>query len=262
MRDPFQLPADCDPVSFDIDIIPDPLPICTLPPFTNPTMVPPDLFVSIPYGPPPWNCVTAPSFSVATATGPDRNKHALSMHLHVWQINADACEPSYTAQLDLVFPCLPLVVTANYTIMLDPGRNANDPSMAFSLTRQADAGSSESSDGSSSGGASPGCDLQANLQIQLPMCTVSCPEVVVVNFEKVSWFIEPSGSGSLLVEPTSEYCELTLELNLKIPWGCVSHNYVHTVYWDNGIWVGRSRINKNCESFNDGDTMIMGATEC
>lgn len=125
MRDPFILPSGCDPLAFAIPIAPLELPVCSLPPFTTPTLVLPDFALSLPFAPPPWNCPTNPTFLTHDFAPPNVAVRQLRVSIKVVPFTTDMCEPTYKISLDTSLPCLPLSVDAALNLkIVGPGAGA------------------------------------------------------------------------------------------------------------------------------------------
>lgn len=120
MRDPFILPAECDPLEFAVPIAPIELPVCELPPFTTPTLVLPDFALSLPFAPPPWNCPTNPTFLTHDFAPPSPAVRQLRVSIKVVPFTTDMCEPTYKISLDTSLPCLPLSVDMDMVVAVTP----------------------------------------------------------------------------------------------------------------------------------------------
>lgn len=200
MRDPFQLPEGCDPVEFDLDMGADPLPICSLPPFTQATVVTPDIYISLPFAPPPWNCFTIPTHQTVDFSPPKIGVPELRVSVRIKPApDYDACDPSLVMSIDTSLPCLPLAVSGNVEINMIEGSGGcsgytpPDPSGELMLTMVAP------------------CDLIAELDLNIP-CIAFTPEFNV-NVREGEPDEPPQGSGEACVEG----CDLILNLDLVIP---------------------------------------------
>ena len=110
MRDPFVMTGSCPPLSVNIDILDD-LPICSIPGFTEPTMVlrmpeiaPPDI------APPDFCVCISVDATVAAKIVPATTPSGTM----TWRPKtADCCDGDYNLDLSLDIPCMPLSVSAS-----------------------------------------------------------------------------------------------------------------------------------------------------
>ncbi|MFC1453606.1 hypothetical protein ACFLQL_00310 [Verrucomicrobiota bacterium] len=111
-RNPFDMPSGCDPISFDIDILPSGFPLCSIPSFTEPKVCNNEFPIpAIPVIPPFCAClgeISSSPDSVATLSGIN-----LSMHIGIVDGTAvqDCCDPCYELSYNFNIPCLPRTIS-------------------------------------------------------------------------------------------------------------------------------------------------------
>lgn len=202
MRSPFQLPSNCEPVSFNISIVPSVLPVCSLPPFTDADLRPMDeVFVSVPFAIPPDPCFTVPPYTAHVTQSPKRTISRLRVSMRVQQKTPlNPCDPSYNLSLLVSMPCLPISVSSSTKIELVPQLQ---PSLHVNMSRLSK------------------CTLKTGVDIAIP-CVGFTPVFSVFIYNT-----DCGLSAVALPDVTISGCEVHFKLDLFLPsCGCQQFTYI------------------------------------
>jgi len=189
MRQPFQLPPGCDPVSFNIDIIPADFPLCSIPPFTDPQTCNHEFPIpDIPIMPPFCPCIRlSPTTGDSKVSGSN-----LTMQLTVVdQSSGDCCDPCFKLSYNLNIPCLPYSISRHVDKAVVSG---NVATLALTFYKP-----------------ELGCELQLSYCLNIPCL----PKTVAVVMEAGK--IQGSTPTLALKLTKTDACELQLSYCLNIP---------------------------------------------
>ena len=250
MRDPFtHLPSGCEDVSFDIDIVPLPLPICSLPDFTEPTLLQPSFpMFSVPFVPSPWNCASWPTVMTSISAPPLVGLDRLILSIKIGMDTVDACDYSIFMSYIASLPCLPLDTVEDAEIAMvgsdvggcNGGFSPPDPNITLNITMLT------------------GCIMDVDLGISIP-CIAFNPDISL-NVSALPPGEPPSGDATICVAG----CNLEIEINLGIPGSsCVSHQFVGSIWFVNGgLWKRMDSIDADCNYAQGADELVFQGVEC
>ena len=191
MRPPFEMTGDCTAITIDIDtsgFIPDEFPFCSIPSFTDPTLVPREPEVVIPdiMLPDICRCWTY-TLTKDIIIGEVGLEPYANWSIH--RATDDCCELVYSYYFTLHVPCMPFDFESTGNIEIVDTTAAIDVDLGL---------------------RSGTCALDLDVDVDIPCLPFTVSADATINTGKITVdFDRNAGSG---------ICELDLNINISLPW--------------------------------------------